>query len=294
MTEVFRVDRSDDRGPVVSPVVRRLASSFDIDLTTVVGTGPDGRITRADIQALIVDDDPTPDDLEVEDVAATTTEQPEPAPGTGTIREVAQFTSMIEVDAGALLITHGALVQRAEPVSQDRTAILDGLLLAVMAPVLGRHRLMNARLEGDEVVYCEQIDIGVACDGPDGEQFPVVSNAAERSFTELSRELMRLRAGIEQQSITADQLGQPSCTIRTEWDDGPSMTTPVLQRGTSTAIAVGPPRPTVRLVHGVPAEIMTMTVSATFDHRLIDGGDSGRFLADLKQHVEIPALGFMS
>ncbi|MDC0359307.1 2-oxo acid dehydrogenase subunit E2 [Acidimicrobiales bacterium] len=69
--------------------------------------------------------------------------------------------------------------------------------------------------------------------------------------------------------------------------------TPILPLGTSTIIAIGASRSSVQLRDGNPVEVPLMTVCATFDHRIIDGGDAGRFLTQLKQHLEVPALGLL-
>jgi len=66
---------------------------------------------------------------------------------------------------------------------------------------------------------------------------------------------------------------------------------PILPLRTSAIIAFGRIHPVVGLREDLPVEVPTKTVSATFDHRIIDGGHSGRFLIQLKQHVEVPALG---
>ena len=70
--------------------------------------------------------------------------------------------------------------------------------------------------------------------------------------------------------------------------------TPILPLGTSTIVAFGRARPVVQLRDGKPVEVPTMTISATFDHRIIDGGAAGRFLTQLKDHLEVPALGPLS
>ena len=70
--------------------------------------------------------------------------------------------------------------------------------------------------------------------------------------------------------------------------------TPILPLGTSTIVAFGRSRGVVQLREGNPVEVPVMTLSATFDHRLIDGGDAGRFLTQLKEHLEVPALGTLS
>lgn len=207
---------------------------------------------------------------------------------TESVRTIPQFTSMVDIDASGLLSTRQALRDRL-----DASVPIDAVLMALLIPVLGDHRIVNARLDGDDIVYYEYFDIGVAVDTPEGLMVPVVRNADQCSATELASEITRLARAARQRTIQPDELGQPTCTINNVGAVGIQAGTPILPLGTSTIMAFGAVRPVVQLRGGNPVEIPTMTISATFDHRLIDGGASGRFLAQLREHLEVPALGFL-
>ena len=259
------------------PKARKLARELGIDLAAVAGTGSGGSITVADVEAAAA-----------------------PAPAAGGSRrerlsairrsiarhmtesiQVPQFTSMVDVNATRLLEARAA----ASAETGSRVP-LDALLVALLVPVLRDHPVMNARLDGDEIEYFERYDIGVAVDTPDGLMVPVVRDAEACSLPELSAEILRLAAAARDRTVTPNELAGATATVNNVGALGMLAGTPMLPVGTSMIAAFGLARPVVRLDGGNPVEVPTMTVSATFDHRIIDGGASGRFLAQLKQAIE--------
>ena len=259
------------------PKARKLARERGIDLATVTGTGPGGSITVADVEAAA-----------------------DPAPATGrrerlsTIRrsiarhmtesmQVPQFTSMVDAEASGLMEARAAVATET-----GSRVPLDALLVARLVPVLRDHPVMNARLDGDEVEYFEHYDIGVAVDTPEGLMVPVVRGADALSLPELSSEVLRLATAARDRTAAPHELTGATATVNNVGSLGMLAGTPMLPVGTSMIAAFGMARPVVRLIDGVPTEVPTMTVSATFDHRVIDGGASGRFLAQLKQSIENP------
>ena len=195
--------------------------------------------------------------------------------------QVPQFTAMVEADAGGLLEARAAAAAKT-----GSRVPLDALLVALLVPVLRDHPIMNARLDGDEIEFFDRYDIGVAVDTPEGLMVPVVRAADSLDVPELSAEVVRLAAAARDRSIAPQELSGATATVNNVGALGVLAGTPMLPLGTSMIAAFGMVRPTVRLMGGTPAEAPTMTVSATFDHRIIDGGASGRFLAQLKEAVE--------
>ena len=260
------------------PKARKLARERGIDLSTVVGTGAGGSITVADVEAAGA-----------------------PAPATGSGRrerlsatrrsiarhmtqsiQVPQFTSMVDADASGLLETRAAV--------SDETGSrvpLDALLVALLVPVLRDHPVMNARLDGDELEYFDRYDIGVAVDTAEGLMVPVVRGADALSVPELSAEILRLATAARDRTVAPGELAGATATVNNVGALGMLAGTPMLPVGTSMIAAFGMARPVVRIIGDAPVEVPTMTVSATFDHRIIDGGASGRFLAQLKDQIEV-------
>ena len=259
------------------PKARKLAREHGIDLAAVAGTGPGGLITVADVEAVAASG-PTAAGGRRERLSAT---RRSIARHMTQSMQVPQFTAMVEADA------RGLIEARAAAVAETGSRVpLDALLVALLVPVLRDHPIMNARLDGDEVEFFDRYDIGVAVDTSEGLMVPVVRAADSLDVTELSAEVVRLAAAARDRSISPPELSGATATVNNVGALGVLAGTPMLPSGTSMIAAFGMVRPTVRLIGGTPAEAPTMTVSATFDHRIIDGGASGRFLAQLKEAVE--------
>ena len=264
------------------PKVRKLAAERSIDLATVTGTGPGGSITVADLDAAA-----PPAGGRRERLSATRRSIARHL--TESAQQIPQFTSMVDADAYALLATRSALAQRTgAPVP------LDAVLTALLVPVLKDHPAMNAMLDGDEIVYFDRYDIGIAVDTPDGLTLPVVHGADRLSVSEIAAEILRLAAAARDRTIQPADLTGPTATVNNVGPVGLLAGTPILPLGTSMIVAFGRARPVVQLRDGKPVDVPTMTISATFDHRIIDGGAAGRFLTQLKDHLEVPALGPLS
>ena len=257
------------------PKARKLARERGIDLAAVAGTGPGGSITVADVEAAAASAPATGRRERLSairrSIARHMTES----------MQIPQFTSMVDADASGLLEARAAVA--AETGSR---VPLDALLVARLVPVLRDHPVMNAKLDGDEIEYFEHYDIGVAVDTPEGLIVPVVRGADALSLPELSAEVLRLAGAARDRTVAPAELTGATTTVNNVGALGMLAGTPLLPVGTSMIAAFGMARPVVRLIDGVPTEVPTMTVSATFDHRIIDGGASGRFLAQLKEAIE--------
>ena len=262
------------------PKARKLARERGIDLAAVAGTGPGGSITVADVEAAAapaaVAGGGRRERLSAirRSIARHMTES----------MQIPQFTSMVDADATKLLETRAAASAEA-----GSRVPLDALLVALLVPVLRDHPVMNARLDGDEIEYFEHYDIGVAVDTAEGLMVPVVRNADALPVSELSAEILRLAAAARDRTVAPQELTGATATVNNVGALGVLAGTPMLPSGTSMIAAFGMARPVVRLRDGSPVEVPTMTISATFDHRIIDGGASGRFLAQLKEAIQTAA-----
>ncbi len=260
--------------PKAMPKVRRMARERSADLAAVAGTGPGGAVTAADLEAAARPGGERRERLSARRraIARHLTES---------VRTIPQFTAMIEADAAGLLAARSAAAEEA-----GRPVPLDALLTALLVPALADHPVMNARLDGDDIVYYDRYDIGVAVDAPDGLTVPVVRGADRLSVPELAAEIRRLAAAARNRTIEPGELTGATATVNNVGAVGITAGTPILPTGTSMIAAFGRARPAVRMRGGRPEEAPVITVCATFDHRIIDGGAAGRFLAQLKDRIE--------
>lgn len=260
--------------PKAMPKVRRMARERSVDLAAVAGTGPGGMVTVADLEAAARPGGEQRERLSAvrRSIARHLTES---------VRTIPQFTAMVEADAAGLLAARAAAAEEASsPVP------LDAVLMAALVPALADHPVMNARLDGDEIVYYDRYDIGVAVDAPDGLTVPVVRAADRLSAPELAAEIRRLAAAARDRTLEPGELTGATATVNNVGAVGIVAGTPILPVGTSMIAAFGRVRPAVQWRDGEPTEVPVITVCATFDHRIIDGGAAGRFLTQLKDQIE--------
>jgi len=273
-------------GPVrAMPKVRKAARTGGVDLAAIRGTGPNGAVRMEDLSAPNRTAATSPSDQRIRmsslrrSIAAHLTESTTTIP---------QFTANVDVDLTGLLATRSALEKR-----NGRPIPLDALVVHLLIPVLRDHPAMNAQLDRatDEIVLFSRYDIGIAVDTPDGLIVPVLRSAETKSVVELADEVLSLAEAARARRIAPDQIRGATCTVNNVGAVGLESGTPILPVGNSAIVGLGRGRPRVRLNNGSPIEVLVMTISATFDHRIVDGGDAGRFLTQLRDHLEVPALG---
>ena len=279
---------SDDAAPIVGtlddadsaslaagvqalPMVRRLASDLGVDLASVSGSGPGGRVTEADVR----------------DAAEATTGPHTRVQLSATRRaivanlsrswsEIPHVTTYGEVDAAAVLAA------RAEVEKPP----LEARIMERLVPVLKEYPGFNASFAGDAVVQHERWDIGFAVDTPDGLMVAVVRDVDKKSVAELGEEIRALADGANDRSLGREQLTGQTFTISNIGAVGGRYGTPIIPYGTSAILSIGraDPKPVVR-----DGEIVIGTefpLSLSYDHRIIDGATGRGFMA-----ATIVALG---
>jgi pyruvate dehydrogenase E2 component (dihydrolipoamide acetyltransferase) len=285
----------------ISPVARRMAEENMIDITTVVGTGPDGRIVREDIERAIEARKkpaaaPAVPAAVYEGKKVKTT-----IPLKGMRRAIAehmqrslsvsaQLTSMGEIDMTEMVRLRNSLVEQEQKLG-TRITYTDIFVLAV-AKVLKEHSIINSSLIDNEIRIWEEINIGVAVAVEEGLIVPVVKNADHKSLVEISQEVKTLVEKSRAGKLMPDDVAGGTFTITNlgAFGGGYGFGTPIINQPQVAILGTGAitERPVVRQEQIVIRPIMTY--SFTFDHRVVDGAPAGRFMAALTQLLENPAL----
>lgn len=265
-----------------TPVARRRARELGVDLTTVTGSGPGGRITEADVQAAAAGtDSPSP--------------QVEQGPGdeaaaprvlrrvllTGmrgliaqrmqhSLTSTAQLTLTREVDAHPLVEARERLV--ASAADEGVRVSYDVLLAKSLAAALLAHPALNATIEGNEVVLLAEAHIGVAVAVEDGLVVPVLRDAAHRPALDLARELTGLTDRARQGRLQPSEMEGGTATLTNLGAYHIDAFTPIINPPQSAILGVGSiaPRPAVG-EDGALTVQPTVHLSLTFDHRVADG-----------------------
>lgn len=280
------------RRPKASPAVRRRALEAGIDLTTVAGTGPGGRITADDLSRAITAPDPTPATAPQTPAAAIA---PRPAPATGTLGQMAagrhplrgirRVTAASMTEALAIPHIHGAdeldateLLagrQRIKELEPERAAALTPLAFFVMAVADGLRRfpMINASIDPDagHIDVHADINIGIAVASEQGLVVPVVRNADQRSLFDLADELRRLTIAARDRTITTAELQGGTCTVTNYGSLGGRYSTPMIRPPEAAIVGFGSIRSRPFVVDGQVVARPTLPIAVAVDHRLIDG-----------------------
>jgi pyruvate dehydrogenase E2 component (dihydrolipoamide acetyltransferase) len=302
------------------PVVRKLAREMGVDLETVAGTGPDGRITRDDVSAA-AEESSEPRVAEYRSGTPEPAVQPEDTeadePGAGEYRngtaeprvedsggramsrvrrtidervsrswaEIPHVTTFDEVDATRLLEVKKALTRRT-----GVAISIDALVVRAVVPALESHPDFNAHLDGDVLRDNETFDMGVAVDTDDGLMLVVVRDVATQTLTEISGEIARLAAAAKARTASPAELSGQTFTVSNIGAVGGGYGTPIIPHGTIGILSVGRAvdRPVAREGKVVVAPMMPLSLS--YDHRVIDGAAGRRFLAEVVENLTEPAL----
>lgn len=280
----------------VSPLARKVAEEHGIDLATVRGTGPGGRITREDVLAAVerprkvtVPSVPAPlegvEVVEVKPLAGMRKVIAERM--SASARTTARVTLTTEVDVTETVRLRASLVSELERRGGVRVSYTD-LLVKAVARALREHPHVNSILVGESVYMIDDINIGVAVDVEEGLVVPVVHGAHKRSLVEVAKELRDLVDKAKKGSLSTDEVARGTFTITNLGVFDIDAFTPIIDMPETAILGVGRivEKPTVKDGQVVARSMMTLSLS--FDHRVIDGAPAARFLQDLKRILEHP------
>ena len=275
----------DGGRPQALPVVRRLAREHGVDLGSITGSGPGGRITRDDVMAAAARAEPRPEATGDERVRLSMLRRTIAEHMSSSWREIPHVTIFQDVDATRLLTARRALAGRHE-----RQIPMEALVVKALAPVLGRFREFNATLDGDELILHRSLDVGIAVDTADGLLVPIIPNAGEMGLLSLAAAVSDLGTRGKARTLAAHELSGATFTVSNFGALGGGRGTPIIPLGTTAILAVGRAEDTPVVRNGRVSIAPMMPLSLAFDHRVIDGGLGQRFVAMLVENLEEPAL----
>ncbi len=281
----------------MSPVARKLARDNDIDLSTLTGTGPNGRIIRADIEAAI---EAGP--------SQATAEAPGRTESSGGDRdsEVVKLNRIRKVTAKRLTesqaVPHFFLtnVVDAERLIALRAEVNQGLaetgvkisindfIVKAVALALRQHPEANASWNDDSILRHRRINIGVAVATDAGLLVPVVKDADRKSLSEIGAEIIGLAGKARDGKLGLDEMSGGTFSVSNLGMFGIDEFTAMLNPPEAGILAVGAASPVPVLRDGQLVDVPKMKITLTVDHRAMDGATGAAFLRDLKAILEQP------
>ncbi|MGC8626373.1 MAG: dihydrolipoamide acetyltransferase family protein [Acidimicrobiales bacterium] len=297
--------------PKSSPLARSLARRHGLDLANITGSGPGGRVVRADVEAAVARQAKQPKAAAAPaPLTAGATAAPSEPTGTGVsepdeveevplsnlrrltaqrLSESAQaphFYLTIAVDAEPLL-NFRSEVNRALPEGANRVTVTD-ILVKACAGVLREHPEVRSSWAGDRLLRHRRVNVGLAVAVPDGLVVPVVHDADHKTLRQVATEARALAQRAREGKLSLDDLAGGTFTISNLGMYGIDHFTAIINPPQAAILAVGAAteEPVARDGQVVVGKTMKLTLS--IDHRVLDGATAAGFLTDLRQVLQDP------
>lgn len=299
-----------------SPLVRKIAAEFGVEIASLAGSGIAGRVTKKDLDAFLANRQaggaPAASVAGASMYAPAGVEShgPLPTPWPGDVvepmskmrrltsehmhiarRVAAHVTTFWEIDLTRVARIRHSLRRDFEAQTGQKLTYMPFILQAVSAQ-LKRHPVLNAAVAGNDIIYRKQINLGIAVAlEPTGLIVPVLKRADELSLTGLSRGVNDLAARARGKKLSPTEVQDATFTISNPGTFGSITGTPIIPVGTTAILCLGAIEKRPKVVTGPDGEdtiaIRTCCYfSLSFDHKVVDGADADRFMRDLKTALE--------
>jgi pyruvate/2-oxoglutarate dehydrogenase complex dihydrolipoamide acyltransferase (E2) component len=240
-----------------TPLVRRIAGELGVDVATVVGTGPGGRVTEDDVRRAAVGETPSKEGRRV--------------PLRGVRRLVAEHMAQAH-----RVVSPVTWVEECDFHAVDTERLVASVVRACTQSLPAFPEL-NSRLEGNELVYLDRYDIGVAVQTDEGLVVPVVRGCDAKTVAEIDAEVKRLADAARSGRLTPQEVRGSTFTVTSAGKLAGLFQTPIVNYPEVAILSVGriAPRPVVR--RGKVVVESVGTIALTFDHRVVDGARAAEF-----------------
>lgn len=296
------VQTSTPQAIKASPAAKKLAKDHGVDLSLVTGTGPGGRIVEKDVEDYIERQKGAvtrPAAKPEEAPSAAPAAPPKRLPLTGMRKVIAQrmseswhtspmVTLNSEADASGLKSLRNNLKDAFE--KRGTNLSYNYILLKICAQALVEFPKLNARLEGDEVILQDEVNIGLAIALEDGLIVPTVKNVEKKELFQIAKETEGLIERAHSNKLTPDDISGGTFTITNLGMFDVRDFTPIINPPQCAILGVGTMMDRPVVIDGEVAIRPIVVLSLTFDHRIVDGAQGAQFLKRIKELVQNPLL----
>ncbi|MHA1264493.1 MAG: 2-oxo acid dehydrogenase subunit E2 [Candidatus Helarchaeota archaeon] len=275
-----------ERRIFISPRARKLAREKGVDYTHIQGTGPNGRIIEKDIIAYLKRG--IPSKIEGKRIPLEGIRKIIAKKMSSSLSEIPQLTYTSEIDmTEALKIRQYFLKHYA-----DVKITLTDLLIKIVVDVIKKYPIFNASMEDGVIVIKEHINLGVAVATDRGLIVPVIHNAETKTLKEISKSVRELAQKARSGTLSLEEISGGSFTVSNLGMFGIEVFTPIINPPEAAILGVGKLIQKPIFKNGRIKTAPMMILSLTHDHRIMDGVDAARFLAEMKDLLENPYEAF--
>lgn len=289
---------------IINPAARKLAAEKEIDLSLVTGTGRDGRITKEDVVKFSLSINKSVEHVEISQSAKESPLQGERqdrrVPMTrmrariaerllAVKQETAMLTTFNEVDMSALMNLRKEFQEEFTKAHNGTKLGFMGLFVKASVEALKRFPIVNASIDGTDIVYHGYQDIGVAVSTERGLVVPILRNAENLSIAEIEMNISSLAMKARDSKLSIEEMSGGTFTITNGGIYGSLLSTPILNPPQSAILGMHAIQERPISVAGEVCVRPMMNLALSYDHRLVDGKDAVKFLVCIKQLIENPS-----
>lgn len=304
-----------------TPLARKLAKEYNIDLKNIKGSGPNNRIHKYDIEIFLKNNKKiTPlakkislknaihigeikgtginHKITKNDVSSNIETESQTVPYKGLRKAVGErmaksWKEIPHVTLNTDIIMTNAIKLREQllPIIEKQTNLrlsYSEIIIKAVAYTLKQHPMLNASLHDDEIKIYSTINIGFAVSVPNGLYVPVIENADQKGLAQLTEEAKYLTQLVRNNKITPDKIAGGTFTVSNLGMYAVNSFAPIINPGQTAILGIGKIEEKLMKVGDSIEAVPYMSVSLSFDHRVVDGAPAAEFLTDLKRIIENP------
>ncbi|MCU7932153.1 MAG: 2-oxoglutarate dehydrogenase complex dihydrolipoyllysine-residue succinyltransferase [Candidatus Thiodiazotropha sp. (ex Codakia rugifera)] len=301
--------QSEQEAPVLSPAVRRLVNESGIDPSTIQGSGKNGRIVKTDVEAAIAAQQSSTTATQPQSQQAAPVPPAKSTVSSGRIEERVPMTRLrkrvaerlVEAQQTAAILTtfnevnlqavSDLRVKYREVFEKRHDVRLGFMSFFVKAAVeaLKQYPIINATIDGADILYHGYFDIGIAVSSPRGLVVPILRDADQLSFAAVEQRIKDFGAKAKEGSLSYDDLTGGTFSITNGGIFGSMLSTPILNPPQSAILGMHSIQQRPMAENGEVVVRPMMYLALSYDHRIIDGRDAVQFLVTIKQLLEDPS-----
>jgi pyruvate dehydrogenase E2 component (dihydrolipoamide acetyltransferase) len=267
-------ETAGEKRVVASPAAKRLAREHRIDLSTVHGSGPQGRITEDDVAGLI------------EAKAGAEPRVKEVMPLSGFRKTTAERLSMSFRTAPHSAVVMEVDVSEAAELHERLQVSYTALIIKAAATALAETPMVNSTLEGDRIRIFGDVNIGVAVATANGLVVPVIRNADQKTLKDIDAAVLELTDKAQLAKLSREEVTGGTFTVTNLGMYGVDFFIPIINPPEAAILAVGRIVEKPTSVSGKVEVKPVMMLSLSYDHRIIDGAPAAEFLRKIKDKLE--------
>ena len=276
----------DFSGINAGPAVRKYARELDINLNLISGTGRNNRITKDDLKNFIHSNIDNKTNFPNEDDFSKF--------GSYQVKKLSKIRALgaKNMEVSWTSIPHVTHFEEAEMTAINKARFKEKIsplafFIKIISDALQVHRIFNSSLLKDNnVLFKDFVNIGVAVDTADGLVVPVVKDVIEKNIQEISEEIAALAEKARTKKLRNNDLEGATFTVSSLGKMGGTGFTPIINPPEVAIIAISRSKKVLNFVDSKPREVELIPFSLSYDHRVINGADAGRFMENIKNMIE--------